>query len=438
MPRGTGRGATQEAVRRHNLAEVLRTVHLRGRATRAELTAALGLNRSTIKALTTDLRLAGLVTEEQPDSTRRAAGRPSMVVVPREDVYVLAVHLGVHNVISARVGLGGRILDRVELRTDHAESQQEAVLRSVLESQRLLLRHAGTSGRCVGVAAAVCGVVNRGDGTARFVPNLGWRDVPLGDLLREEYGPRMPVDVRNEADLGALAEHSRGAAMGASDLVFVYADVGVGGGVILGDRAMTGHDGHAGEVGHLLVNPGGRRCRCGRVGCWETEVSAPALLGEAVTVTGGPLAEAVDAVMEHARAGRQPYRATVDRYAKWLAVGLGQLITLLNPETIVLGGVLADAFGHIETTVMEQLARFAMWPASEHVRIVPSALGPDVSLLGAAELAFTSLLTDPVAVLGDLERPTGLSPEREGGHDGSADAAGQVLVRAVDRGLAGP
>ena len=118
------------------------------------------------------------------------------------------------------------------------------------------------------------------DQLVRLAPNLGWVDVPLGTLLgRSSWAPRLPVAVGNEGDLGVMAEHLRGVAADASDAIYLTGEVGLGGGVIVGGRPLTGAGGYAGEVGHMSVNPAtGRRCTCGRRGCWETEVGADAVL----------------------------------------------------------------------------------------------------------------------------------------------------------------
>src|SRR5436190_14037713 len=105
-----------------------------------------------------------------------------------------------------------------------------------------------------GIGVAVVGIVRRDDGVVATAPNLGWRDVPLAARLAEALQVTAPIVVANEADLGALAEHRRGAARGYDDIVFVSGEVGVGGGIIIGGRPLTGVAGFAGEIGHVTVN----------------------------------------------------------------------------------------------------------------------------------------------------------------------------------------
>ena len=131
-----------------------------------------------------------------------------------------------------------------------------------------------------GVGAAIVGVTRTADGFVHRAPNLGWRDVPLGDMLAQRLAVG-PVSVANEADLGALCEHRRGSRAGASNLLFVSGEVGIGVGIILGGEPRRGAAGYAGEAGHTLVNPSGIRCACGATGCWETEAGEGALLRHA-------------------------------------------------------------------------------------------------------------------------------------------------------------
>src|SRR5690606_8340626 len=108
-----------------------------------------------------------------------------------------------------------------------------------------------------------------------------WRDVPLGERLSAALSLDVPVELANEADLGALAEHRRGAAMGADAVLYVTGEVGVGGNVLVNGQPLSGAAGYAGEIGHLFVNPDGRRCGCGAIGCWETEIGERAMLARA-------------------------------------------------------------------------------------------------------------------------------------------------------------
>ncbi|HET6746084.1 MAG TPA: ROK family protein, partial [Candidatus Limnocylindria bacterium] len=250
----------------------------------------------------------------------------------------------------------------------------------------------------VGIGASMVGVIRAPDGMVRVAPNLGWRDVPLPELLARALQLVVPVSVANDADLGALAEHRRGAAAGVADVLYISGEVGVGGGVIAAGRALAGASGYAGEIGHMPVNPAGAACRCGSIGCWETEVGERVLLQRAgQRQTGGRAA--VDAVFAAAAAGAPRAREALATTGSWLGIGLAGLVNVFNPSLIVLGGLLGRMHPLVMPEVDEALDRRAFRAAREVVRVVPAALGMDAPLLGAAELAFEPLLVDPAGWL---------------------------------------
>src|SRR5262249_3701790 len=152
----------------------------------------------------------------------------------------------------------------------------------------------------------------------------GWREVPLGarlaSRLRARLGLDLVVSCRNDASLGALAEHTRGTAMGVSNLLYVYGEVGVGGGIVADGHLLEGAHGYGGEVGHMRVNPDGAPCRCGSRGCWETEIGEDALVTLAGRRPGGR--SVVEEVLLAARRGEQAAEQAVELVARWTGVGL--------------------------------------------------------------------------------------------------------------------
>ncbi len=403
----TGRAVrTQEQVRRHNLSTILREVHVRGETSRAKLTEATGLNRSTVGVLTSELEAAGLVREETPVGTG-ATGRPSIVVCPAREVFVIAVDIGVDQLSAARVGLGGVVQAKRTSAQRRTNPSVSTVLKRLERLVAPLLADAPAGSTCVGVGAAVCGTVRTSDGLVRLSPNLGWVDVPLGRALSDRLGPQVPHVLGNDADLGALAELTRGAARGCEDLVYLSGEVGLGGGVVAGGRPLGGSGGYAGEVGHVVVNADGRRCRCGGRGCWETEVGEDALLADLGSDRLRGRGPAV-AVIRAAAEGDQAARKVVDRVGWWLGLGIGNLVNIFNPEVIVLGGLLHELYPVAQDSIQEGVASVTLQAPGESVRVSAAELGSDSPLRGAAELAFEPLLDDPLKVMACPELDTAL------------------------------
>ena len=401
-------GGTQEDVRRHNLATMLGHLHVAGPLRRADLTGLMGLNRSTIAALVAELAALGAVREERPEGTQAGAGRPSLVVQPRASrVQVLAADVGVGRVSVALVGLGGVVVARRRRRFD--APSPDAVVRLLTGAVRSLLADPAAGRLVLGFGVSVPGVVRQQDGNVRFAPNLGWEDVPLGDLLSERL-PQLPVRVGNDADLGALAEHRRGVARGVDDVVFVAGEEGVGCGLILGGRPMLGAGGYAGELGHMTIRQDGRRCRCGARGCWETEIGAEAVsraLGRDEIVT----TEVLDDVLRRADPDDLAGLRVV---GEALGVGLANVVNLLNPTLVILGAMLAKLYPAVEVPVRDALRRAVLRAPGEQVRLAVPELGADAVLLGAAELAWQDLLADPAGVL-TSSAGRSLAPDGTGG-----------------------
>ncbi|HKG50213.1 MAG TPA: ROK family protein [Actinomycetales bacterium] len=392
-PARPGSGTTQEAVRRHNLGTLLAHLHHDGQLSRASLTERMGLNRSTIGGLVGELVDLGVVQQTAPARGRAGAGRPSLDVRPScEDVYVLAAEIGVDTLRVARVGLGGRVLNRAgsNLATD-LPGRVAADLVSLL---REAVAAVPPGAAVLGIGVGVPGVVREDDGVVRFAPNLGWRDVPLAALLRERMASPLPLRVANDADLGALAEHTRGAVTQQGDVVFLAGEVGIGGGVIVGGRPLRGVGGYAGELGHLMVNPRGRACRCGSIGCWETEVGGAAIS----RALGIPPPGDLERLATRLAAVRTP-NAALRRVGRYLGLGLASIVNVLNPEVVVLGGVLRLLYPAVREVTDETLTTAALLAPREQVRVVVPALGGDAVLVGAAETCFQAVLADPAREL---------------------------------------
>ncbi|MGI5168272.1 ROK family protein [Spirillospora sp. CA-253888] len=401
-------GPSQEDIRRHNLGTLLRFVHLRGPASRATLAESLGLNRSTIMALTADLTAAGLVREELPRRPGRRAGRPSLVVRPESTrVYVLAFDVGVDRLAVARVGLGGEILDRREAARAPQEVDPADLVNALAGAARALVRKAGRDAVCVGAALAFPGIVRRADDRIMFGPNLDVGDLALGEALSRRLGLGVPVAVCNDADLGALAEHERGAGVGCDDLIYLHGDVGVGGGIIARGRLLGGQEGFGGEIGHMVVNPGGRPCACGSRGCLETEVGERTLLALAGRAErpGETGRDAVRAVVDAADRGDIVAREALHGVGGWLGFGVANLVNIFNPGLVVFGGTLRDIYLGSAAQVRSVLATSALAASREKVRLRTAELGDDATLVGAAEFAFADVLADPLQVLARLREP---------------------------------
>lgn len=395
-------GTNQENVRRHNLSMLLQHLHLSGQLSRSSLTTLMGVNRSTVAALVSELEQLGLVQQQAPDTAvRPSAGRPSVGVAVTDHACVLAVDVRVSGLVVARVGLGGVVLS-IATSPNAGGLAPGAAVDAIVGMARAVLRDAEPAAVLAGVGVSVPGIVDRDGGIVRLAPNLEWRDVPFADMLADALDVSHRPVLGNDADHGALAEHLRGVARGVDDLVYISGEVGVGAGLIAGGRPVSGASGYAGEIGHLPFGDGTRPCHCGARGCWETEIGAAAL-AEAVGVSddritdfAGYLDELNSAPTEFAEIGRR------------LGRGLAGVVNLLNPSMIVLGGYLRSVYRWLESDVLAEMSVRALQVSGMQPRIVLPGLGDQSVLIGAAEVAFRGLLDDPVGCLPLAQRTADL------------------------------
>jgi predicted NBD/HSP70 family sugar kinase len=243
---------------------------------------------------------------------------------------------------------------------------------------------------------SVPGTVERHTGRVGVAPNLGWRSVPFRDLVDTRIASR--VAVGNDADLAVLAEHRRGSARGCDDVAYLIGRVGVGAGIIVNGVPLRGAAGHAGEIGHNVMDLAGPECHCGNRGCVETFVGDIALLGLAGRV-GPPTEEQVRSVFEDARSGKKTELQAVRTVAGALGRTIAEVVNTVDPKRVICGGSLSEILDIAGDEVRRSFERFVFTGGAD-VELVQPAFAADGAMLGAAEIAFEALLADPLSAAG--------------------------------------
>ena len=384
-------GAGVAALRASNLARVIRVVHREGESSRSKLVAATGLDRSTIGSLVGELAQVGILEEDSPLGRPHLPGRPSSrVTVPATGPAVIAVEIEVDYIRVEVIQLGGERIAEIRKPRSRSLLTVNDTLHDVAGLIVELERGVPADRRPVAVGVSIGALVRGSDGYLHTAPAFGWRDIPLGTLLRERLDDVRPIVIGNDADVGVLAEHMRGAARGANDVIYLSGHAGLGGGVLIGGRLLHGAAGVGGEIGHMVINPGGRMCRCGAVGCWETEVAEDAIQRQ-TGLAGGR--SALEEALRSAEAGDAKVLAGLSRIGAWLGLGLCSLVNIFSPELFVLGGIYGRLLPFVQEDVERELGRALAAPRSM-VRVIASELGLEAAPVGAAELAFRYLLSD--------------------------------------------
>ncbi|TQJ30707.1 ROK family transcriptional regulator [Microbacterium sp. SLBN-146] len=388
--RAGSRGSNLEDLRRQNLGAVLSLVHANRSITRAEITHATGLNRSTVATIVAELESLELVTVSQPVDTKRV-GRPSTIVGPSERHIAVALNPDTDAITIGVVAMGGRVLRefRFDMEQSPSATQTVSTLKALLRG--LELSHRGS---VLGIGIAVPGLVGARDGIVRVAPHLDWRDEPLVEMVVTATG--IPAWAANDATCGVVAEGQFGEGAGEENVVYLNGGSGgIGGGAIVGGQLLTGQGGFSGELGHTLVNSDGLRCHCGAVGCLETEVNRNDLLAAVglETATNAQLEDRLRTLY----LTDPNVTAVVDRQLEFLGIALRNFVNTFNPGIVVLGGFLASVRNATGGALQEAVEHSALpGPASE-VRIVSSTL-EDNLLIGAGELVFQAVLRDPTSV----------------------------------------
>jgi predicted NBD/HSP70 family sugar kinase len=390
----SGTHPSGDSVRRRNLSRLLRLVHREGPLSRATLTEATALNRSTIADLVGELVRAGLVLEGAPAAAGRV-GRPSPVVSAAPDVVAVAANPEVDALEIAAVGLDRALLVRERIELDDLLSPAET---AALIAEQVSAWRGGALARTriAGLGLAVPGLVRTSDGIVRSAPHLGWTDAPLRDLVAA--ATVLPVAVGNDASLGAMAEHLFGAARGIDDVVYLNGGAsGIGGGLIVHGIPVGGAGGYAGEFGQNrpgIASAGDRRAGDGVL---EDEVSRARLLA----VAGLAAADEPTLAAALRASGSPAVTEEIARQRRILSTALANAVNVLNPQVIVLGGFLATLAAH-DVADLRELVRVQAMPASaEALEIRPAELAEDRLLVGAAEVAFAALLSDPTGTLAE-------------------------------------
>jgi predicted NBD/HSP70 family sugar kinase len=376
----------RQVMRAHNRAVVLDAVRRSGPLARTEVARRTSLAKPTVSAIVDDLLAEGLVLEVGVGKSTAAGGRPPTYLdldVTR-DAYV-GVHIGVYETTVALAdGRGSIVAQRSRksaigspLRSlDHVTALLDEAL-GVAKIAKTTIRHA---------AIAVPGLVDRDTGVCVLAPNLRWTDVPVVELFGDAL--RVPVTAWNTPHASAFAEARLGVARDVDTFVWLYVGPGVGSAIVQDGALVTGTRGFAGEIGHCRVVDDGLRCHCGKYGCLEMYTSASAI-ADAAREAGVPSRRRtpnLDDVVRAARDGHDGARRVLDDAGHMLGLGASYLVSILNPELVVIGGEAADAFGFLLDPLRGELAQDALEP--EQVPVVASGVEGDASVAGAVLLAF--------------------------------------------------
>ncbi len=423
-PALAGRGIGN--IKSHNLRAVLLALLHQGALSRVRLTQLTGLSSTTITNLTADLLEKGIIVEtgkEDPAEARDGNGRagvgrpPTLVSIRPTARYAVGVHFGVDTIRSGVSDLFGNLHSYQIISHPLDIAPAELLDRAASLAEEMIARAGVKRENLVGLGVGASGLVDPEMGVNVLAPNLGWRNVPMRQFFAERIG--LPVIVDNNVRAMALAEAMFGVGRGVNTLAFVYGRVGVGAGFVVGGNVYRGSRAGAGEIGHTTMIPaGGAPCRCGNTGCLETLVSEPALVRQARVLAGRtadsllaalrdrPTAELnpaelhpnapsdssaaetpIELVFAAARGGDRAALELLDQAAIYLGTALANLVNLINPDMIILGGMFAAGADLFLPRIEETMRRRSFAGLGDKVALRVTTFGRKVGVIGAAALA---------------------------------------------------
>lgn len=386
----------RDLMRALNRSTVLNAIKTQGPIARAEVARRIGLSPATVTGITADLIQEDLVFEK--DTGDSSGGRrPILLAINPRGGCVIGIKLTETQLIGALTDLEANVI-AMHIRPLASRSQAKT-LDSLVQLVASLLKSSGfAKSRLLGVGLGLAGIVDAEKGVLRQSPYLGWRDMPLRQLLRARV--RVPVYVDNDVNTLTLAEKWYGAGQGLEHFLTVTVGRGVGLGIVVNGQFYRGASGGAGEFGHMVMDPEGPVCACGKRGCLEAFVGDPGLLYMAAQAARrGDLVEAPASVLELvalAESGNLTARAILARAGEILGRGLANLINVFDPQRIIVGGegvrlgewLFGPMRAAITQHVMPGLAQDA------EIRIEP--WGDDAWARGAASLVLRELFEPPV------------------------------------------
>ncbi len=313
--------------------------------------------------------------------------------------YVLGVDIGGTNLVVGAVTEDGQLVRGLVSEPTGAPDGPDAVINRIVRiSQGVIAetRRQDPAAEILGVGIGSPGPLDRKRGIVIFTPNLRWKDMPVRDRIGDALGLAASLD--NDANCAMLGEHWVGAAKGARDAVCFTLGTGIGGGIVVDGKLVHGASDAAAEVGHITIDVNGRRCGCGNDGCLEAYASGPAIARRAVEAieagasssiaarAGGDLAKiSAQTVFEAAAGGDALADELVRDTARYLGVGIANLVNIMNPEVVVICGGVTKAGDHLFVPLRREVARRAFKPAVDACRIVPGALEGTAGVVGAAK-----------------------------------------------------
>lgn len=381
--------ANPHTIRDINRQIVLNYVREREPISRATIARETALQRSTVSEIVEALTGEGLV-EEIGEGKSTGGRRPTLLRLRTVGAIAIGVNITPTYTTVASSDLAGVIVRQESFPTD---PDPDRTVNRIVETICRFSDH----GSIEGVGISIPGLVTPATGNVIFVPYFKWRDLPIAETISQATG--LPVSIDNDANAVALAElwFGRPEVRDARDFIFVLVADGVGTGIIFDGQVYCGVRGAAGEFGHMIVGSNAPvLCSCGNDDCWEAFASERAATARYQKLVGARSAPDFETLIDRALAGEREAKTALTETARYLAIGISNLVVGFSPEAVIVGGAITRAWSLIEKALTEKIER-SVRRGVPSARILRSTLNGDPTLLGALSLVLTSKFTGAAA-----------------------------------------
>ncbi len=375
----------QERMRSINKRQIFGFVKEHGPVSKKEIADQLGTSLTTVSTFINELIDERKLTSS--GTSKSTGGRKSEIFTLNPDaLYVLGIDLQVDRLVSVVLNFDGVPIagDSVPFQAPD-EWQVAAAIRTTI---REAIAQAGIDpAKLAHIGIGIPGIVDPDSCIIEFAPNLEWRNVNLRQLLALDR----PLLIENEANAAAIGEKVYGAGRLSANLCFISVGIGIGAGLILNNGLYRGASHHAGEFGHMTLDPDGPACRCGNHGCWEVFASNEAALKQYWQRTGRRLA-AYDHLLALAEADDPDAGAVLEEIATYLGIGIAGIVNGINPELVVVGGKIATCGEMLRNRLLKEIKERTLERTFRGLTVEFSSLGDRATALGVAEMALDKLI----------------------------------------------
>ena len=393
-----------ELMKQANVSLIMECIREKGSISRADIAQITGLTPASVSKITKDLIEQNLIKENGYGQS--SGGRPPVLLELNASAgYIIGVDLGPEILEVIITDLEADLL--ISNHEDLDNLEQDYVLNELIDLIHLTIKESEINKEeLIGIGMAVHGLVNSETGISLFAPHYHWREVPIKELIEEEF--KLPTFIDNDVRTMALGERWFGKAQNFDNFITVNVSNGIGSGIVIDGELYQGSNYSAGEIGHIVVDNDGPQCSCGNYGCLESLASNPMIVKRAqklikqgaqtkiCSLVDGDL-EAITAadISKAANQGDEVAQEVLKETGRYLGIGLAYLINILNPELIIVVGEIIKSKDYIFKYIEEVIESKALEVPAQQVNIAATDLGEQAATIGGVTLVLKELFAGP-------------------------------------------